>query len=33
VPDLAPINFADEMHVNSSGIPIYTRYLVEQLQG
>lgn len=32
VPDLAPVNFADEMHVNKSGIPIYTRYLVEQLK-
>lgn len=32
VPGLAPVNFADEMHVNRSGIPIYTRYLVEQLK-
>lgn len=32
VPNLAPVNFADEMHVNKSGIPIYTRYLVEQLK-
>lgn len=32
VPDMAPANFADEMHVNTSGIPIYTRYLVEQLK-
>ena len=32
VPELAPVNFADEMHVNSGGIPIYTRYLVEQLK-
>jgi hypothetical protein len=32
VPDLGPGNFADEMHVNATGIPIYTRYLVEQLK-
>lgn len=32
VPGLAPANFADEMHLNKSGIPIYTRYLVEQLR-
>lgn len=32
VPDLKPDNFADEMHVNASGIPIYTRYLVERLK-
>ena len=32
VPDLKSANFADEMHVNASGIPIYTRYLVEQLK-
>ncbi len=32
VPNLVPANFADEMHVNKSGIPIYTRYLVEQLK-
>lgn len=32
VPGLATVNFADEMHVNRSGIPIYTRYLVEQLK-
>ena len=32
VPGLVPANFADEMHVNATGIPIYTRYLVEQLK-
>jgi hypothetical protein len=32
VPDLKPASFADEMHVNASGVPIYTRYLVEQLK-
>ena len=32
VPGLAPANFADEMHLNVTGIPIYTRYLVEQLK-
>jgi len=32
VPNLGQTNFADEMHVNASGIPIYTRYLVEQLK-
>ncbi len=32
VPDLKPGNFADEMHVNATGIPIYTRYLVERLK-
>ncbi|WP_424627656.1 hypothetical protein [Bradyrhizobium sp. SYSU BS000235] len=32
VPDLRPENFADEMHVNATGVPIYTRYLVEQLK-
>jgi hypothetical protein len=32
VPGLTNANFADEMHVNASGIPIYTRYLVEQLK-
>ncbi len=31
VPDLGPANFADEMHVNASGVPIYTRYLVKQI--
>lgn len=32
VPGLGVENFADEMHVNSTGISIYTRYLVEQLK-
>jgi hypothetical protein len=31
VPGLGQSNYADEMHVNASGIPIYTRYLVAQL--
>jgi hypothetical protein len=32
VPDLKAENFADEMHVNATGVPIYTRYLVKQLK-
>src|SRR3954451_11047795 len=32
VPGLAQDNYADEMHVNASGVPIYTRYLVSQLK-
>lgn len=32
VPGLDQRNYADEMHVNASGIPIYTRYLVQQLR-
>lgn len=32
VPGLKAENFADEMHVNTTGVPIYTRYLVEQLK-
>lgn len=32
VPDLKVANFADEMHVNVTGIPIYTRYLVDALK-
>jgi hypothetical protein len=32
VPGLAQGNYADEMHVNASGVPIYTRYLVSQLK-
>jgi len=32
VPGLAADNFADEMHVNTSGVPIYTRYLIAQLR-
>ncbi|HET7889323.1 MAG TPA: hypothetical protein VFL62_24095 [Bradyrhizobium sp.] len=31
VPGIAPDNYADEMHVNTSGIPIYTRYLMSRL--
>jgi hypothetical protein len=32
VPGLELANYADEMHVNVSGIPIYTRYLVTQIR-
>jgi hypothetical protein len=32
VPGLEQSNYADEMHVIASGIPIYTRYLVAQLR-
>jgi hypothetical protein len=32
VPGLEQGNYADEMHVNASGIPIYTRYLVSRLK-
>jgi hypothetical protein len=32
MPGLAQANYADEMHVNASGVPIYTRYLVSQLK-
>ena len=32
VPGLEQSNYADEMHVNPSGVPIYTRYLVSRLQ-
>jgi hypothetical protein len=32
VPGLAQGNYADEMHVNASGVPIYTRYLVSRLK-
>jgi hypothetical protein len=32
VPGLQQDNYADEMHVNASGIPIYTRYLVSRLK-
>jgi hypothetical protein len=32
VPGLDQANYADEMHVNASGVPIYTRYLVSRLQ-
>jgi hypothetical protein len=32
VPGLEQTNYADEMHVNASGVPIYTRYLVSKLK-
>jgi hypothetical protein len=32
VPGVAQGNYADEMHVNRSGVPIYTRYLMSQLK-
>jgi hypothetical protein len=32
IPGLEQANYADEMHVNVSGVPIYTRYLVSQLK-
>jgi hypothetical protein len=32
VPGLQQGNYADEMHVNASGVPIYTRYLVSKLK-
>jgi hypothetical protein len=32
VPGVTQANYADEMHVNTSGIPIYTRYLMSQLK-
>ena len=32
VPGLVQGNYADEMHVNASGVPIYTRYLVSLLK-
>lgn len=31
IPGLEQQNFADEMHVNALGVPIYTRYLVQRL--
>lgn len=31
VPGLVQANYADEMHVNATGVPIYTRYLVSRL--
>jgi hypothetical protein len=31
VPGLEQANYADEMHVNASGVPIYTGYLVSRL--
>ena len=32
VPGLEQGNYADEMHVNAPGVPIYTRYLVSRLK-
>jgi hypothetical protein len=32
VPGLDVVNFADEMHVNASGVPVYTRYLMSLLK-
>jgi hypothetical protein len=32
VPGLEQGNYADELHVNASGVPIYTRYLVSKLK-
>jgi hypothetical protein len=32
IPGLEQANYADEMHVNASGVPIYTRYLVSRLK-
>lgn len=32
VPGVTRSNYADEMHVNTSGIPIYTRYLMSRLK-
>jgi hypothetical protein len=32
VPGLRQSNYADEMHVIASGVPIYTRYLIAHLQ-
>jgi hypothetical protein len=32
VPGMEQANYADEMHVNASGVPIYTRYLVSRLK-
>ncbi len=31
IPGLRQENYADEMHVNASGVPIYTRYIVARL--
>jgi hypothetical protein len=31
IPGLEQQNYADEMHVNASGVPIYTRYIVARL--
>jgi hypothetical protein len=32
VPGLEKQNYADEMHVNASGVPIYTRYIIARLK-
>jgi len=32
IPGLEQANYADEMHVNASGVPIYTGYLVSRLK-
>jgi hypothetical protein len=32
IPGLDQGNYADEMHVNASGVPIYTRYIVSRLK-
>ena len=32
IPGLDQANYADEMHVNASGVPIYTRYIVSRLK-
>jgi hypothetical protein len=32
VPGLTQANFSDESHLNASGVPIYTRYLMTQLK-
>jgi hypothetical protein len=32
IPGLQQGNYADELHVNASGVPIYTRYLVSRLK-
>jgi hypothetical protein len=32
IPGLEQGNYADEMHANASGVPIYTRYLVSRLK-
>ena len=32
VPGLDQANYADEMHVNASGIPVYTRHLLAQIR-
>lgn len=31
IPGITEANYADEMHVNTSGVPIYTRYLMSRL--